>query len=315
LCNPQLQSQPIPADRSASPDRQTVTNPAEAADLTARINVVFWIQAVGKMTSNDARSLGGFSVLLVFIALFAFAILQWLQIPSGSFLDWIIGLASFWWLLAIVTIPWNIHFSAKQALDNATISKEKNITVDPKAVAYVRQVAGRSLIVAIALHLVSAVGLYSLAASGISAIGYVSSVAALLFTGLRPAIVFYQYLVDRLRSIDRSFKFPREDVRTVDERLTDAIATLEMTIDRVQQLEQELSLESANSFATRQTARLQVLTDELQALSVEQRQQTIEAQADRDRIRAEARNAIAQITADGQFLEHVREIIRFVKTS
>jgi hypothetical protein len=154
-----------------------------------------------------------------------------------------------------------------------------------------------------------------LAASGISAIGYVSSVAALLFTGLRPAIVFYQYLVDRLRSIDRSFKFPREDVRTVDERLTDAIAKLEMTIDRVQQLEQELSLESANSFATRQTARLQVLTDELQALSVEQRQQTIEAQADRDRIRAEARNAIAQITADGQFLEHVREIIRFVKTS
>ncbi len=267
------------------------------------------------MTSSEARSFGGFSVFLVLIALLAFAILQWLQIPSGSFLDWIIGLASFWWLLAIVTIPWNIHFSAKHALDNATISKEKNITVDPKSVAYVRKVAARSLIVAIGLHLVSAIGLYALAAAGISAIGYVSSIATLLFTGLRPAIVFYRYLVNRLNSIDRSFNFPRDDVRTVSERLAETTSQLEMTIERVQQLEHELSLDQANSFASRQAGQLQVLTDELQALGVEHRQQTIEAQADRERLRAEARNAIAQITADGQFLEHVREIIRFVKTS
>ncbi|NJN62030.1 MAG: hypothetical protein HC795_11340 [Coleofasciculaceae cyanobacterium RL_1_1] len=267
------------------------------------------------MTSSEARLFSGFSVCLVLIALLAFAILQWLQIPSGSFLDWIIGLASFWWLLAIVTIPWNIHFAAKHALDNATISQAKNIAVDPQSVAYVRQVVGRSRIVAIGLHLVSAIGLYALAAAGISSIGYVSSIATLLFTGLRPAIVFYQYLVNRLSAIDHSFKFPREDVRTVSERLATVMSQLDLTIERVQNLEQELSLDRVNSFASRQAGQIQVLTDELQALSVEQRQQTIAAQADRERLRAEARQAIAQITADGQFLEHVREIIRFVKTS
>lgn len=267
------------------------------------------------MTSYEARSFGGFSVCLVLLTLFVFAILRWLQIPSGSFLDWMIGLASFWWLLAIVTIPWNIHFSAKQALDNAVLSQEKNLHIDPKSLVYVRKVAQRSFVVAIGLHVISAIGLYGLAAVGISTIGYVSSIATLLLTGLRPAIVFYHYLVTRLNAIDQSFKFPREDVLTVSERLTETSDRLNATLERVESLEREFCWDYADSFAARQAGRMDTIASELQALGVEHRQQTIEAQADRERLRAEARAAIAQITADGQFLEHVREIIRFVKTS
>ncbi|MGD1900759.1 MAG: hypothetical protein ACFB9N_00765 [Geitlerinemataceae cyanobacterium] len=267
------------------------------------------------MKSSELQVFGGFSASLVFITLLAFAILQWLQIPSGSFLDWTIGLASFWWLLAIVTIPWNIYFTAKQALDNAAISQEKQIAVDARSLAYVRKVARRAGFVAVGLHLVSAAGLYALAATGISSIGYVSSVAALLFTGLRPAIVFYRYLAERLQAIERTFKFPREDVLTVSERLNEVQQTLEVTIARVQDLENALDPDYENSYALRQNNRITGIADELRALSVEHRQQAIESQTDRERIRNEARNAIAQITADGQFLEHVREIIRFVKSS
>jgi len=267
------------------------------------------------MKSSELRALGGFAASVALIALLVFAILQWLHVPSGRFLDWVIGLASFWWLLAIVTIPWNVYFTARQALDNAAISQEKNIAVDGRSVAYVRKVARRAGIVAVGLHLVSAAGLYALAATGISPIGYFSSVAALSFTGLRPAIVFYQYLTQRLRSIERTFQFPRDDVLTVSQRLTEVHQTLEATIARVQHLETDLDLDSENSYALRQHNRLQGLADELHALGVAHRQQTIEAQTERDRIRSEARSAIAQITADGQFLEHVREIIRFVKSS
>jgi hypothetical protein len=46
----------------------------------------------------------GFVVLL----LLAFGILQWFNIKTGNFLDWVIGGASFWWLLVIVTVPWNV---------------------------------------------------------------------------------------------------------------------------------------------------------------------------------------------------------------
>lgn len=46
-------------------------------------------------------------------------------------------------------------------------------------------------------------------------------------------------------------------------------------------------------------------------------QETLRAtnQAEHARLSCEAQQAIAQLTTDGQFLEHVREIIRFFKTA
>jgi hypothetical protein len=36
---------------------------------------------------------------------------------------------------------------------------------------------------------------------------------------------------------------------------------------------------------------------------------------DHERLAQEARSAISQLTTDGQFLEHVREILRFFKSA
>jgi hypothetical protein len=47
----------------------------------------------------------------------------------------------------------------------------------------------KSLWLAIGLHILSTIGLYLLAIAGISAVGYISSGAALLLTILRPAFV------------------------------------------------------------------------------------------------------------------------------
>ncbi len=71
-----------------------------------------------------------FTVGLVLLLLLVFSVLQWLQFPVGSFLDWVIGGATFWWLLAIVTVPWNIHFQAKEVLAEAEQSKEIDIVID-----------------------------------------------------------------------------------------------------------------------------------------------------------------------------------------
>ncbi|MGK7901791.1 MAG: hypothetical protein AB4352_10320 [Hormoscilla sp.] len=60
-------------------------------------------------------------------------------------------------------------------LVEAKTSAEKDIQVDFKQVAYVRRVAKWSLAIAITLHLVSAIAFYSLAATGITVIGYISS--------------------------------------------------------------------------------------------------------------------------------------------
>ncbi|TAF02214.1 MAG: hypothetical protein EAZ77_19185 [Nostocales cyanobacterium] len=245
---------------------------------------------------------------IVVTFLVAFGVLQWFHIPAGNFLDWVIGGASFWWLLVIVTVPWNVHFQAKEVLAAAAASIEKNIPVDEKQVKYVQVLAKRSLWLAIGLHLVSAIALYILAATGISAVGYISSGAALLLTLLRPAISAYEYLYGRLIMIRQAFTYPREDILELRNRF-DEIE------QKVQSLEDQLNPEQPYSLAAsnqrfgeetrRELARIIASLEELRATN----------QVEHERLSREARNAIAQLSTDGQFLDHVREIIRFFKSA
>ncbi len=250
----------------------------------------------------------GFSFGLGVLVLLAFGILQGLHVPTGSFLDWVIAVAIFEWLLAIVTVPWNIHFEAKAVLDEAAVSAQKEIKVDEKQIKYAKVIAGRSLIVAITLHLLSAVGLYLLAATGISALGYISSGAALLLTALRPAVRTYEYLAARLAMIRQELTYPREDVW----ELRNKFNTLEETLKRI---EEQLDPEEPYSWIAtnqrfqeetrRELARLTASLEELRASN----------EAQHERLSRDAKQAIAQLTTDGQFLDHVREIIRFFKTA
>jgi len=132
------------------------------------------------------------ALLLLFLAGFGFT--DWLHLPLGNFIDWLIGASIFIWLIIIVTVPWNVYFQAKSVLDQATISQQRGINVEQDQLPYVRSLQTRSLILALALHLISAIALYVLAASGVGTIGYVGAIAALLLTILRPAISAYEYI-------------------------------------------------------------------------------------------------------------------------
>ncbi len=250
----------------------------------------------------------GLSAGLGLLTLLTFGLLQWLHISAGHLLDWVIGVASFWWLIVIVTVPWTVHFEAREVLAEASVSVEKDITVDAKQIEYVKAVSRRSLVVAIALHLLSAIGLYTLAATGISAVGYVSSGAALLLTALRPAVRLYEYLGTRLAMIRQEFKYPRADIL----ELRDRFEALETT---VKQMEEQLDPEEPYSWvATHQRYREETRKD-LARLGASFDQLQAQNDAEHQRLAREAQQAIAQLTTDGQFLDHVREIIRFFKTA
>ncbi|MHC5612972.1 MAG: hypothetical protein ACYTXA_18690 [Nostoc sp.] len=245
---------------------------------------------------------------IVVVVLTAFGLLQWLHIPAGNFLDWVIGGASFWWLLVIVTVPWNVHFQAKEVLAEAAQSTEKGIPVDEKQVKYVTLLAKRSLWVAIALHLFSAVGLYTLAVTGISTVGYISSGAALLLTILRPAIRAYEYLYARLAMIRQEWKYPREDIF----ELRDRFSILEQ---KIQSLEDQLNPEQPYSLPATQQRFGEETRRDLARIAANLEELRATNQTEHERLGREARNAIAQLSTDGQFLDHVREIIRFFKTA
>jgi hypothetical protein len=246
----------------------------------------------------------GFVVLI----LAAFGLLQWFHIPTGNFLDWVIGGASFWWLLVIVTVPWNIHFQAKQVIADGEQSQEKGIAVEEKQIQYVKVLAKRSFILAISLHLLSAIGLYILAVTGISAVGYISSGAALLLTGLRPAISAYEYLSARLSTISQEWKYPREDIMELRSRFD----SLEETVNG---LSEQLNPEQPYSLAANQQLYIEETRRELARIAANLEELRATNQTEHERLSREARQAIAQLSTDGQFLDNVREIIRFFKTA
>lgn len=246
------------------------------------------------------------SIGVGFASLVVFFILQWLQIPAGSLIDWFIGVSSFYWLLAIVTIPWNVHFDAKEVIEESEISKQKNIAVDTKQINYVRKVAKWSIFVAIALHLISAGTLYLLAFLGISTVGYITSVAALLLTFLRPAIRGYQYLATKLSTIRKQIKYPREDVLELRSR----VKNIEI---KLTQLQEHFNLKNPQSFASLQQQQTKELKGNLSNLSMSLNQLINTNENEHEKLLRESQNAIAQLNEDSQFLGHIKEIIRFYK--
>lgn len=245
---------------------------------------------------------------IVFSVLLVFGILKWLQIPTGSFLDWVIAVAIFEWLLAIVTIPWNIHFEAKEVIAEATESTEKGIKIEQKQVNYAQIIAKRSLFAAITLHLISAIGFYTLAVWGISAIGYFGSAAALLLTILRPAIRAYQYLAARLTMIRQQVKYPREDILELRNRFRELEAS-------VQKIEENLNPEYPDSWVATQKRQGEATRHDLNRIAANLEELKANNQAEHNRLSREAEQAIAQLSTDGQFLDRVREIIRFFKSA
>jgi hypothetical protein len=240
--------------------------------------------------------------------LLVFGLLRWLGIPTGQLLDWIIAFASFWWLLVVVTIPWNIHFKARHVLAEAAESHEQGIAVNTAHCAYAQRWVRLSLIGALALHLTSAAGLYWLAITDISVIGYLGAAAALLLTGLRPAIAGYTYISERLVAMGQAVRSPREDVVTLRKDLSAALK-------RLKALEQALDPEANDSLIARQTAELSELRQGHQRLRLAHDALQADNDAEHARLSREAEQAVARISADGQVLDHVRELIRFFKSA
>lgn len=242
------------------------------------------------------------------LALLVFFLLQWLHLPAGNLVDWFIGIASFWWLLAIVTVPWNIYFEAQEVLSEANLSRQRQIFLDPEQLRYTQRVRRWSLTIALILHGVSAIALYSLAASGVSAVGYLAAVATVLLTVLRPAVRAYAYLAGRLFLIKQQIQYPREDVLELRQR----VQSLEYM---VQQLNDRLDPAQEDSWIARQSREWQEIRQQNARLRADLEQMTARNDRDHEHLAREAKQAIAQLNEDSQFLGHVREIIHFLKTA
>ena len=240
--------------------------------------------------------------------LLAFGVLTYLRVPVGTIDDWVVAVLAFAWLATVTTVPWNVYFAAKAVLADAAATAGRGLAVDLVQVAYVRRLAAVSLGVAVGLHLASAEVLFLLARYGVARVGYAGAVVALLLTGLRPSAAAYRYLSERLHAIGQSWRYPAQDVAELRSRV-DAVeddlrrALAELDPDRPESV---VAVQRASAAATRQA--LADASAEVAALRAANA-------ADHDRLAREARSAVSQVSADGQVLDHVRELVRFFKSA
>ena len=257
------------------------------------------------------RNLNGFvstSFGLVLLVILIFAAVRWLQLPAGQIIDWVIGTISCWWLLAITTVPWNIHFEALETVSEGQASINNGIRVDAMQLDYARKIASRSLALAVMLHVVSAAVLYMLAVTGVTVVGYVGSAAALLLTFLRPAVRGYEYLYRKLAAIRHHVRYPREDVLL----LTERIAQLEAV---TKHLNNEMDLSQKHSFASRIETKMRDISESVRILDKDFDKLDKENQKEHERLSKESEKAIAKLSADSQFLNQVSDLIRFIKAA
>ena len=119
--------------------------------------------------------------------------------------------ASIAWLVAIVVLPWNLFFRARHLLSEMTRSEQRGIAVDAEARAEAKIVAARMLKISVALHVASALllclGSFLLG----QRLGYAFAGMFVLSMFFRPAVEYYRYQHNKLRSYLNEVKVPRED--------------------------------------------------------------------------------------------------------
>jgi hypothetical protein len=273
-----------------------------------------------------------FTVGTIIIALIVFAFLQALKMPAGSFLDWLIGIGTFAWLMTVVVVPWDIYFESSEVIAEAKLSEQAKIDFDKNQLPYVRRLQRVSLIVAIILHLISAAGLYWLAVSGVSVVGYFGAGAALLLTLLRPAIRTYEYISVRLAAIREQIKYPRQDVNKL-------ISEVEYLLALNKDLKFDLDTQEPDSWRNRVERLLTDLRDSYNEIendlthykadqrnnwdkmTRETRQMFEKMREDNSReyqkIADENKQNLVKLSRDGKFVdnfvENLAEIVRFIK--
>ena len=235
-----------------------------------------------------------------------YVLLRFLEIPAGEVVDWLVAVAGFWWLLGIVTIPWNIHFAARRVAYEIETSRRRDLLIERSDRAYVRQAARRSLAIAVLLHGLSAIAFAALAWFGLSVVGWFASGAALALTLFRPSVRLCRHVIARLGEIGRRARYPRDDVRTVLEK----IGRHETRLD---DLAFALDVSEPASWATRIEERLERLDQRVEAVRVVHEMHEQRNDDEHRRLSRAAEQAVERLGEDSQFLGNVREIIRFVK--
>lgn len=155
------------------------------------------------------------AVLVIVVA----ALAIWADLAASTVIGAGLGFVAFFWFGAVLTVPWNLYFAARQAGHRLDAARRREIAVPAERASEVGTLAKRLLLVAVASHVVSAVVAAVVALVTGYEIGYYVAGFFLVGVLIRPAAAYFAYLRARIAAISREVGFPPDDVRTLREQV------------------------------------------------------------------------------------------------
>lgn len=159
------------------------------------------------------RAMRGSAIGFLFLAyLAALGVALWRDVPPELLLTWGAGGAALIWLIIVVSLPWNLHFRAREVLAELRRSAAAGIQVTDEQIAFAERVKRVTLTTSLGLHILSALVALGLAVLGDQPLGYPFAGFYLLSCLVRPMIAAMQQVRRRLETIADDTRFPRDDV-------------------------------------------------------------------------------------------------------
>lgn len=168
-------------------------------------------------------------LLMAFVA--ALGVALWRGVAPELLLTWGAGGAALLWLVVLVTLPWNLHFRAREVLAELRRSAAAGIAVTDEQRSFAEKVKRWTLIASVAVHLLSAAVALGLAVFGGQALGYPFAGFYLLGCLVRPASAALGQLRRRLEHIAEDTRYPRDDVM----KLRGQVEAHEAAVTRLEQ--------------------------------------------------------------------------------
>lgn len=199
---------PASVKRSRRPPSGTTDTPAPRAPPRPSHPAHHAPRRPGILPTVQGSALG----FLILAYLAALAVSSWRGVPPETLLTWGAGGAALLWLIVLVTLPWNLHFRAREVLAEMRRSQAAGINVTAEQLAFAEKVKRWTLFTSLTIHFVSAGVALLIAVFTGARLGYPFAGFYLLSSLVRPATASMQQVRRRLEHIAEDTRFPREDV-------------------------------------------------------------------------------------------------------
>lgn len=206
-------------------------------------------------------------------------------------------------LVGVVRLPWDLTFQARNAVARQEAARRRGLDVDETELAFTKKSASRSLLLAIALHLVGAgiaMGLHSVLGAEL---GTLLAVAFLGSMAVRPIHAFYLHTQHRLMAAERDAEMPPADARSLAARLLEL-----QEAQAARRLEEETAREALEGRLTVMETRTQ---DEARAW----RRAATATDEKLDQVLRELLRTVERTQENAEVLAGIRAFVRLIRES